>query len=385
MSKQGSVEPAQASARVDVLMLIAGLGLGGAETVIRHLADAVDKDRFNVILGCVKGLGIAGRELVAAGADIVCLADPAKQGTDYLRSFRLRDVVRARGIQIVHTHSTDALVDAGLCKLMMPRLRMIHTFHFGNYPHIKRSHMWMEKIFSKVSTRLVAVGNVQRAQLQALYGFRDDRIEMVWNGVTHAAPKHDDSFRRRVDAVDRVLIGTVATLNEQKGLRDLIAVAERLRQHRDKVRFVIVGEGRLRAELEAMRRERGLEDIVVLAGWVPEAAAVAVPAFDVFFQPSLWEAMSVAVLEAMAAGKPVVVTRVGENPHVIEDGVDGLLVNVGDVDGMASALGRLMDSPDLRHRLGRAAVEKVANHFTVAHMSRAYEKMYLDVLGGARS
>ena len=66
--------------------------------------------------------------------------------------------------------------------------------------------------------------------------------------------------------------------------------------------------------------------MVVLAGWVPSAADVAVPAFDVFFQPSLWEAMSVAVLEAMAAGKPVVVTRVGENPHVIEDGVDGLLV-----------------------------------------------------------
>ncbi len=385
MSKQGSAAPARTPARVDVLMLITGLGLGGAETVVRHLAAAIDKDRFNIILGCVKGFGSVGEELVAAGADIVCLANPDKQGTDYLRFLKLREIVRERGIQIVHTHSTDALVDAGTCKLTMPRLRVIHTFHFGNYPHIKSTHKWMERTFSKVATRLVAVGKVQRAQLQAMYGFRDDRIDMVWNGVTPASPKHDESFRARVDAVGRLLIGTVATLSQQKGLRDLIAVAARLRQHRDRIRFVVVGEGRLRAELEALRRELGVEDMVVLAGWVPEAAAVAVPAFDVFFQPSLWEAMSVAVLEAMAAGKPVVATRVGENPHVIEDGVDGMLVNVGDIEGMASALERVMDSPDLRHRLGSAGVEKVANHFTVAHMSRAYERMYLDVAGGARS
>jgi glycosyltransferase involved in cell wall biosynthesis len=365
-------------------MLIAGLGLGGAETVVRHLAETIDRDRFNVILGCVKGLGSAGRELVAAGADIVCLSNPAKQGTDYLRSWKLRKEVGARDIHIVHTHSTDALVDAALCKLTMPRLRVIHTFHFGNYPHLKSRHQWLERTFSKVATRLVAVGRVQRAQIQALYGFRDDRIGVIWNGVTAAAPKRDDAFRTRIGAGDRVLIGTVATLNEQKGLRDLIAVADRLRQHNAKALLVIVGEGRLRAELEAMRRDRGLEDMIVLAGWVPSAAEVAVPTFDIFFQPSLWEAMSVAVLEAMAAGKPVVATRVGENPHIIEDGVDGMLANVGDIEGMAGALGRLIDSPDLRRRLGDAGVAKVARQFTVAQMSQGYEQMYLDVMGGTR-
>jgi glycosyltransferase involved in cell wall biosynthesis len=117
---------------------------------------------------------------------------------------------------------------------------------------------------------------------------------------------------------------------------------------------------------------------------VPSAAEVAVPTFDIFFQPSLWEAMSVAVLEAMAAGKPVVATRVGENPHIIDDGVDGMLANTGDIEGMAGALGRLIDSPDLRRRLGEAGAAKVARQFTVAHMSQGYEQMYLDVMGRAR-
>jgi glycosyltransferase involved in cell wall biosynthesis len=365
-------------------MLISGLGLGGAETVVRHLAQAIDPTRFNVILGCVKELGIVGRELVAGGADIVCLSDPRKTRVDYLRSRKLRAELRARHVDIVHTHSTDALVDAGLCKLTMPRLRVVHTFHFGNYPHLSGRVLWMERLFSKLATRLVAVGKIQRAQIQSVYGFADDRIGMVWNGVDRVPVRPGDPFRQQIGAGDRVLIGTVATLIEQKGLRDLIAVAERLKHRQSKALFVVVGEGRLRAELEGLRRDRGLEDMIVFAGWVPAAAEVAVPAFDIFFQPSLWEAMSVAVLEAMAAGKPVVVTRVGENPHIVADGVDGMLVNAGDIDGMAAVLGRLIDDPDLRHRFGVAAAAKVANQFTVAHMSHAYEQLYLGVLG-ARS
>ena len=116
----------------------------------------------------------------------------------------------------------------------------------------------------------------------------------------------------------------------------------------------------------------------MFTGWVANAAAIALPAFDVFFQPSLWEAMSVAILEAMAAGKPVVATRVGETPHIIEDEVDGLLVNPKDIDGMAAALGRLIDDAELRTRLGTAAARKVGQRFTVARMTAAYEDIYFE-------
>ncbi len=185
-----------------------------------------------------------------------------------------------------------------------------------------------------------------------------------------------DSFRARVGGENRILVGTIATLIEQKGLRDLLAVARRFRDAGDHVRFVVVGEGYLRPELEATRRELGLDDTVVFTGWVPNAAESTLPDLDVFFQPSLWEAMSVVVLEAMAAGKPIVATRVGETPEILEDGVDALLVERGDIGGMAAALGRLIDDPCLRSRLGRAARQK-AERFTVANMTRAYERVYL--------
>ena len=110
---------------------------------------------------------------------------------------------------------------------------------------------------------------------------------------------------------------------------------------------------------------------------VTDASKVALPEFDVFFQPSRWEAMSIAVLEAMAAGRPIVATRVGENPHVLQHGVDGLLAEPGDIQGMAEALGRLVRDAGLRQQLGAAAARKAAERFTVERMVRAYERIYL--------
>jgi len=119
---------------------------------------------------------------------------------------------------------------------------------------------------------------------------------------------------------------------------------------------------------------------VILTGWVTSAADVTLPSFDIFFQPSLWEAMSVVTLEAMANGKPVVATRVGEAPNVIENGVDGMLVDAKDIGGMAAALERLIVDPALRRTMGETARQTVERKLTVDHMTRAYERAYMDVL-----
>lgn len=362
--------------KVNLMIVASGLGIGGAEIVIRDLALTLDPRLFNVSVCCLTWLGETADELVRAGVDVTCLSTSSGTRVDYLTSIKLLRLIKAKRIDLVHTHTTHGLVDAGICKLLRPRLKVIHTFHFGNYPHKESRALWMERTFSRVVDRLVAVGEVQRRQLQSVYRFRKDDLAVIHNGVKTAPDSSADSFRARVGGENRILVGTIATLIEQKGLRDLLAVARRFRDAGDHVRFVVVGEGYLRPELEATRRELGLDDTVVFTGWVPNAAESTLPDLDVFFQPSLWEAMSVVVLEAMAAGKPIVATRVGETPEILEDGVDALLVERGDIGGMAAALGRLIDDPCLRSRLGRAARQK-AERFTVANMTRAYERVYL--------
>ena len=369
---------------INVMIVASGLGIGGAEIVMRDLALTLDRARFNVSVCCLKELGSVGQELANAGVDIFTLAAPGARRVNYFSFVGLLKQIRARGIDVVHTHTTDGLADAAVCRLLVPRLRLIHTFHFGNYPHIAPRIRWIERLFSRAASRVVAVGEAQRAQLRRVYGFSDRRISTVRNGVGSPGPQSAADFRRAVGAGDRLLIGTIATLIDQKGLPDLLQVAEQLRDLVGDVKFVVVGEGHRRQQLEALRREKGLEDLVEFTGWVRNAAARALPAFDIFFQPSHWEAMSIAVLEAMAAGKAIVATKVGENPYLIEHARDGLLLEVRDVVGMAASLRQLVGDPELRTRLGEAAGRKVRQGFTVADMTRAYEAIYAESVATRR-
>lgn len=366
--------------KCNVMIVASHLWIGGAESVIQHLAETLDRRRFNVTVCCLKQRGSLGDELVRKGVEVLSFAASQDAPVDYFTFVKLLKVLRSRKIDVVHTHTTQGLVDAALCSLLLPRLRVVHTFHFGNYPYTAPRILLMERIFSRLAHRLFSVGEVQRKQIQSVYQLSDRQISTLYNGVSIRNSVGDSTFRQRVSAENRVLIGTIATLITQKGLPDLLDVAKSIRDSGRKAVFVIVGDGHLREALEAKRRMLGLEETVILAGWITNAADVALPMFDIFYQPSLWEAMSMVILEAMAARKAIVATRVGENSLIIEDGVDGLLVQPRDIDGMAAALGRLIDDVALRVRLGEAARAKVERQFTVEHMTKAYEAIYSDLM-----
>ena len=364
---------------INILLLTTGLGLGGAEVVVRDLARSLDRSRFNVSIGCMTVLGPIGRELAAEGIDITVLGTPNK--VDYLAGFKLRTFVLDRQIDIIHSHTTHALADAALCRAVTPGVRLVHTFHFGNYPHKPARELWMERIAARFADRLIAVGRVQREQIKAAHALRDGAIGVIRNGVAlPTSASGDPSFRAGLGAEGGILVGTIATLIRQKGLFDLLATAKRVRDARDDVRFVVIGEGHLRPELLEKRRELGLDDVVSFPGWMPNAASLALPAFDIYFQPSLWEAMSISILEAMVAGKPVVSTLVGEAPHLIEQARDGALFPAGDITAMSDAILSLAADPERRKRIGTAAAEKVTSQLTVGHMVRAHEELYSDMV-----
>lgn len=371
--------------KLNLLVVVAGLGIGGAEVIIQHLVRTLDRQKFKTTIACIKTIGAIGEALIAEGFDVVSLGNPANPKHGYTDFLKLYQLIRSRHIDIVHSHSTDAFFDSAVCRLLRPRLKLVHTFHFGNYPHRNARSMWLERQGAKFATLLIAVGEVQRGQIVRAFGFRPGRVRLVRNGVA-PAPRHDGvEFRRRIGAMEKLIIGVTATMIEQKGLFDFLDVASRFHHRSDELRFVVVGDGALRPQLEARRRALGLEKLVEFVGWIPHAREKALPAFDVFFQPSLWEAMSIALLEAMAAARPVVVSNVGEAVHIVDDGVTGLLVKPRDVEGMVLALCRLIDNPELRHRMGRLASQKVASTFSVDAMARSYEAIYAEASQGSPS
>ncbi len=357
------------------MLVIGGMGIGGAEMVVRDLARLLDRRRFDVCICCTKVLGETGEELAREGIDVFVLPGVRNSQPDYTTSIKLRRAVIDRKIDVVHTHAMSALLDAGICRITVPSLRVVHTFHFGNYPYDTwRKHL-TEGLFARFTDKLIAVGWEQRRRLQSAYRLAESQIEVIWNGIRLREPESGESFRRECGTGDRLLVGTIAKLIEQKGLDDLLRVAALSKAAGRAMQFVIVGEGPLRAQLEQQRRALNLEDTVLITGWIPNAALRALPAFDVFFQPSRWEAMSIAVLEAMATAKAIVATKVGDNPLMIEAESSGVLVDSGDVESMAAALARLSD-PAVRQALGSAARSRFEQHFTVEPMVRAYESVY---------
>jgi glycosyltransferase involved in cell wall biosynthesis len=367
--------------RIKVMQVIDGMGIGGAEMVIRDLVHHLDRDRFDVSVCCTKHVGgPIGEALLREGVNLFVLSKTQDGRADYFEPFKLRRAATERGVDIMHSHGSAALFAAGPCRVMMPKVKLVHTMHYGNYPYTSRRTHFMERGCVRLVDQLIAVGREQKGRIQTTYGLPESRIDVIWNGIKPMTPTPDPSFRSQVGAGDRLLIGTIAKLIEQKGLDDLLLTARLCMDAGHRMKFVIVGDGPLRADLERRRRELGLEDVVTITGWIHEAATRVLPSFDVFFQSSRWEAMSIAVLEAMACGKAIVATKVGDNPHVLQHGVSGLLVESGDTHGMANALAQLTDSK-IRSDLGQGALARFTERFTIEPMIHQYERVYERLAG----
>ena len=186
-----------------------------------------------------------------------------------------------------------------------------------------------------------------------------------------------------------ILIGTIAELTKNKGisflieaLRHLPPTSYPLRQSSSEasnLQAIIIGDGELRNELTQKTKELGLEDIVFFAGFIPDASHY-LPAFDIFVLPSLKEGLPYSIMEAMAAGVPVVATRVGGIPDMITDGREGVLVEPRNPNFLADAVGRLMQNTDLRRALGSAARARAARDFSLPRMVERTVTLYDPVI-----
>lgn len=364
------------------MVLTSSLCIGGAEAVIQSLCRNLCASRFNVLVCCLKERGEIGEDLQRSGFDVLEVPKPRRAKVDYFTSLKVAGILSRHKVDIIHSHTTHALSDSAICKLLRPGTKLVHTFHFGNYPHDKKSRMMLERASWRFSDKLVAVGEAQRKSIQGAYGIPDNRIATIRNGIDMRERPGDPDFRKRHGLEGKVVIGSVGTLYEQKGFTYLLDVALRLRGSSRDFVFIVAGEGPLRKELESKARGLGLQDHVRFLGWVKDADANLLPHVDIFFQPSLWEAMSVVVLEAMGAARPVVATAVGENPYIIEDGRDGFLVAPRDIEAMTAKLAMLIDDAPLRERTGDSAAAKIKARFGARQMASAYEELFEKVLAG---
>ena len=209
-------------------------------------------------------------------------------------------------------------------------------------------------------------------------------VSVIHNGVN--APVVGDDDRRAIRASlgvrDDFVIGMVAVLSKQKGIPYLLEAAKRVIAERPDARFVIVGDGPQREALIRQRDDLGLTDRVIFTGYradIPRLMA----GFDAYVQSSLWEGLPIVLLEALSVGKPIVATRVGGNPEVVEHEVNGLLVPPGDSAALASALLRVIADERFRAAAARQNQEKFVAQFSADAMLDAHVKLYATLLAAS--
>ena len=368
--------------KINLMLSIAGLHHGGAERVIATLCNNLDADRFSITVCWRLARGAIGEELRAQGFELIGLPELDPTVTPRRRFLVLKKLLKERRIDVVHTHDTGALVDAAQCRLLGSKTRLVHTFHYGNYPNRKPSHLMLEILFSRMANKLIAVGYEQAKLITKTLYLSPSRVETIYNGVESPVIESQDDFAAayRNKKGDPVIIGSISTLTEQKGITFLLDTAELLQKRNVNCIFLVAGDGPLRQGLEEKCKKLKLTNMVHFLGWVPNAVNSLLPALDIFYQPSLWEANSIVLLEAMATGLPIVTTDVGESRHVVDEGHCGRIVEAQDSIGMADALAELVSQPQLREKMGDYAQSKFLSDYTIDKMIEAYERVYESLL-----
>ena len=306
-------------------------------------------------------------------------------------------VIRDVRPHIVHTHTAKA----GFLGRAAARLGgvpiVVHTYHghvlSGYYgPVMNQALRRMEQALAWATDRLVAVSGQVRDDLVRFGVARRDRIAVIPLGLDLAPFLEADRLRGEFRAelglpAGAPLVGIVGRIFPIKNHRLFIDAAARVAATRGDARFVVVGDGSLRPEIEKQAIERGIGGRVIFTGWRQNLARICAD-LDLLVVSSDNEGTPVSAIEAMAAGRPVVATRVGGLVDLIEDGATGRLVPPRDPDALAQAIGSLLDDPDARAAMGEAARRSAGERFRaerlVADVERLYEQLIADRTAGKR-
>lgn len=370
---------------IRVAMVVNNLDVGGLEKVVLSLLSSLDPVRFEPHLVCLKGEGkLFGdvalppeRRLVLRHERVVNLG-VARMDPGAL--WEMGRFFRERRVDVVHAHNFGPLIYGGLSARIGgrpgSRPRVVYSEH-NQVNSASERDLQKFRWYVRLADRVVNVSEDLQRTLGGKLGVRVP-MQVVHNGIDGRRFEgvSGEAVRRELGlAPDDVVFGTAVVLSKQKGIPHLLDAIPSVLAAVPRARFVVAGDGPLRAELEAAARAKGLEGRVLFPGYrrdVPQLLS----AFDVYVLPSLWEGLPLALLEAMALGRPIVCTSVGGNPEIVRDGENGLVVPPADPGALAAALSRVGNDEALRAAMRSRNTERFRDHFSLASMTRAHEALY---------
>lgn len=371
---------------IQVLHLISSSAFLGAERVVSEIAREINADRVSTHVGILgkSFLNLANDFSRAIRNQNIPIIEFQSNGKIDFRCLRyIRKYIDEQGIEIVHSHGYKSDIYAFFSVFWNKRpIQLVASSHTW-----KLSTCW-EKMYKLVDlyilkrfNKVVAISNEIRIELLKS-GIDENRILIIYNGIDVNISDNQilDSNQLLLEkSANSVFIGTVSSLTVEKAQHDLIAAFSQIQQEFSEVRLIIVGDGNQRDLLENQVKERGLVDKVLFTGYRKDVNQL-YKLFDIFALVSYSEGLPMAMLEAMACRIPVVVSRVGAIPDVINDRENGLLIDAGNIRDIASSLRLLIENPALMKAMGERGRETIVSRYSSNRMAQEYQKIYDEVL-----
>jgi glycosyltransferase involved in cell wall biosynthesis len=384
---------------IRVLRLIARLNMGGPALHVSYLTNGLADRGYETTLAAgslARGEGSMSFVADELGVKVEAIPhlhreiSPIHDPLTVARIVRLIQEVRPH---ILHTHTAKAGAVGRLAATLAGDARppiVVHTFH----GHVLRGYFdpartaffrRLERELARQTTRLIAVSPEVRDDLVGLGVAPPEKFSVIRLGidldqritgqVDGGAP-----FRRLFGvAPDEFVVGWVGRMTAIKRVDDVLLAFRRLRELGVPARLCLVGDGPDREDVEQKAHDLGVVRHTLFVGYQRDVAPY-YSFFDAFVLPSANEGTPVSAIESLAAGRPVVATRVGGTPDVVEDGRDGMLVPVGDVDAIAAALERLARDPELRREYGTHGRARVIPRYRVQRLVDDVDALYRELL-----
>lgn len=367
--------------RQTILHTIETGGPGGAESVLLALATRIDTSRFRSVV-LLPYEGWLQRKLLEKGIPVFLAKSRAWYDLRLPRA--MARLIRQEKVHLIHSH----LADQNFYSCLVGRLtgtRTIVTYHGSpNCHEMNRVRsaikLWVVR---RSADAVVVVSDYLTKSLRDL-NFRSDRIVRIYNGVDTDRFSASPNGRLRTELKCQngtKLIGMVANLRESKGYEYFIRAARKVSDVMPETRFAAIGEidERIATPLQDLIRQLSLQDRFFFLGFREDVPDI-LSDLDIFVLSSISEGFSLATVEAMAAAKPVIVTRSGGPQEIVDDGCTGYLTPPMDADALAGRICELLRNPERAAVLAKTARAKVKSTFSLGKMVDQYERLYLSHL-----
>ncbi len=370
--------------RPSVAYVVNALNPGGTEKLVVEMSKVFRAD-YELLVVCLDEPGAWADDLRQAGIPVHVLW--RQPGLDLSMIGRLAALFRAAGTSIIHAHQCTPWFYSALARLKFSKPKLLLEEHGRFFPEPDKPlrRLVNRLLIRRLSHRFVAVSEDIRQRLERYEGLDASQVQVIYNGVNAEAPLSPDERLRLRSAMgfkpDAFVVGTVGRFDTIKNLPMLVQGLAAAGDRVPELNGLLVGDGPEFPAIQGEIERLGWSGRVCLTGYRPDARRL-VQCMDLFVLSSLSEGTSMALLEALSAGIPVAVTRVGGNPEIVTPEM-GWLVESGDVAGLAAAIVDSFANPTKRTQFAAAGRQRFQERFSFRAMIDAYARQYRELLGGA--